>query len=181
MEEVVISSRVNLSLLVDHINGLPKRVYFRAPEWSDDDESSEDATGEYFFDNDIPDDTPACKIKPFLVPNLKFTILYGGSTCEAPAKIIEHVPESFFSLKMPPAHLLSLGGAFPLRDKVDLIFKRKLTIFVEILECCTVEVPESLLYHILPFIWGDNISNGVLHDIVLAVGKLLARDPNPNL
>ena len=115
-------------------------------------------------------------------PNLKFTILYGGSTCEAPAKIIEHVPESVFSLKMSPAHfMLSLGVAFPLRDKVDLIFKRKLTIFVEILECCTVEVPESLLYHILPFIWGDNISNGVLHDIVLAVGKLLARDPNPNL
>ena len=131
------SSRVNLSLLVDHINGLPNNHHH-------------------------------------LHPNLKFKILSGGSTCEAPAKIIEHVPSSFFSLEMSTAHLKSLSGITPLREKVDLIFKRRLGIFADILQCSMVEVPESLLYHILPFLWGGDVSKGVLNDIVTYIGSLLS-------
>ena len=130
------SSRVNLSLLVDHINGLPNNYH--------------------------------------LDPNLKFKILYGGSTCESPAKIIEHVPSSFFSLEMSTAHLLSIDGIVPLHKKVDLIFKRRLGIFADILQCSTVEVPVSLLYHILPFLWGGDVSKGILKDVVTYVGSLLS-------
>ena len=114
-------------------------------------------------------------------PNLKFTILYGGSTCEAPAKIIEHVPESFFSLKMSPAHLLSLGGAFPLRDKVDLIFKRKLGIFAEILQfAAKVKVHETLLHHILPFLWADEVPMGLLQEAVTNVGWSVCKSVERN-
>ena len=132
------SSRVNLRLLVDHINGLPN-------------------------DDDVD-----------LDPNLKFKILYGRSTCEAPAKIIEHVPSSFFCLEMSTAHLESLTDIIPLHEKVDRIFKRRLGVFADILQCSTVEVPESLLYHILPFLWGGDVSKGVLNDIVTYVGSLLS-------
>ena len=135
VKEVVMSSRVNLSLLVDHINSLPNNHYH-------------------------PD------------PNLKFRILYGGSTCAAP-KIKEHVPSSFFSVEMSTAHLKSLNGVLPLRKKVDSIFKRKLGIFAEILAGAEVDVHETLLYHILPFLWGGKISEGVLKEVVAYVGALL--------
>jgi len=135
VKEVVMSSRVNLSLLVDHINGLP----------NDD------------FDLD---------------PNLKFKILYGGSTCAAP-KITEHVPSSFFSLEMSTAHLLSINNIIPLHEKVDIIFKRKLGIFADILCAAKVKVHETLLHHILPFLWGGKVSKGVLQEIVASVGVLL--------
>ena len=162
VEEVVISSRVNLSLLVDHLGNRPSRSYY------------DDNYDEYMFDDDIPDDAPADEIEPYLDPNLKFTILYGGSTGPAPPKIQEHVPQSFFCLEMSPAHLKSLDDIPPLHEKVDLIFKRKLGIFADILQCSTVEVHESLLYHILPFVWGGDVSIGVLSDIVTYIGSLLS-------
>ena len=128
------SSRVNLSLLVDHINNLPNNI--------------------------------------LLDPNLKFKILYGGSTCAAP-KIKEHVPSSFFSVDMSTAHLKSLDGIVPLHKKVDSIFKRKLGIFAEIFMGAEVDVHETLLYQILPFLWGDKISKGVLKEVVAYVSALL--------
>ena len=37
-----------------------------------------------------------------------------------------------------------------------------------------VEVHESLLYHILPFLWGGDVSKGILKDVVTYVGSLLS-------
>ena len=169
VREVVMSSRISLELLIDHIGSLPERFYYNNQE------------DRYYFDNNddgIPDDAPAGEIEPYLDPNLKFTILYGGSTGPAPAKIIEHVPESAFRLEMSPAHLKSLNGVVPLHEKVDFIFKRKLGIFADVLRCCCckTEVPEALLHHILPFLWGGKISNSILKEVVAEVGNLLS-DP----
>ena len=132
------SSRVNLTLLVNHINGLPEAMH-----------------GQQFLDSE-----------------LKFKIVYGGLNCSA-AKIIEHVPSSFFSLEMSTAHLLSINNIIPLHEKVDVIFKRKLGIFADILCAAKVKVHETLLHHILPFLWGGKVSKGVLQEIVASVGVLL--------
>ena len=153
------SSRVNLSLLVDHINDLPKQYFYDEHEYS--------------FDSDIPFDEIA-NDDVHLDPNLKFKILYGGSTCEAPAKITEHVPSSFFSLEMSAAQLKSLDDITPLHEKVHSIFKRRLGIFAGILQCSTVEVHESLFYNILPFLWGGDVLKGILNDVVTYVGSLLS-------
>ena len=65
-----------------------------------------------------------------------------------------------------------------MREKVHSDFKAKLGIFADILkkECAKVEVPEVILYTILPFLWGDKISEGVLNDVVTYVGSLLDSD-----
>ena len=159
VKEVVLSSRVNVGQLVDYIIGLPKRVSSSGLSYDED-----------YFDDGIPDNVPADEIKFFLDPSLKFKVLYGGSTGAAPAKIIEHVPESFFSFEINSGS----DSVIPLREKVDSIFKRKIRIFAHVLQCSSkVEIHEALLYHILPFLWGGDISEGILRDTVAHVGKLL--------
>ena len=158
IQEVVMSSRVNLELLTSYICGLPASYYF-------------DSLNEVRRYDDVVALIPDM---PFLNPNLKFKILYGGNTCAVPAKIEEHVPESFFSLDISLAHLMSLRDIVPLHEKVHTIFKRKLVIFSEILQCSKVKVHETLLYRILPFLWGGKISEGVLKGVVAEIGRLLS-------
>ena len=142
------SSRVNLSLLVEYINSLS---------------------------NDELD------------PNLKFKILYGGSTCAAPAKINEHVPGSFFSFDVTAKMLSSFPeinvglGRDVLRDEIESKFDAKLPIFADILNLfgSTVELTEPLLYSILPFLWGE-VSSKILKETVTKVGKLLNNNPGRN-
>ena len=74
------SSRVNLSLLVDHINGLPEN------------------------------DPNAWGTAPFLKPNLKFKFLYCGPTTTALPPINQHFPESFFSFDVSTEELKQMAA-----------------------------------------------------------------------
>ena len=140
------SSRVNLGLLVDHINSLP----------------------ETFLDY-------RQKALPFLDPNLKFKILYCGptsSTSTALPPINQHFPESFFSFDVSTEELKQMA-AQSLHGKVQSAFMDKVSAYAALLQHKTFEIPKEVLYVLLPFLYGDALTTPMLNDIVAMVGKLM--------
>ena len=157
------SSRVNLGLLVDYINGLPKRLYF---PWDDE-------SGEWMFDDSIPDYVPAFEIESFLDPDLKFKFLCCGARSTARPPLSSHIPLSFFSFDVSTEELKKLGRR-SLRGKVDSAFEDKVSTYVDLLKPTTL--PEDVLYFILPYIYGgeDCLTGEMLAQIVATAKKLLA-------
>ena len=148
VKEVVTSSRMNLELLVDHINSLPKWCRFRG-------------------------ETVA-----FLDPDLTIKILHGGSKKAAPTKIREHVPESVFCFEITAIHLVYVQKIFgdfkAIRAKFESKFGAMLSAFADILSrFSNAELPDALLYDILPFLWGDKVSKLILKDAIAQVAELL--------
>ena len=144
------SSRVNLGLLVDHINSLP----------------------ETFIDYHREE-------VPILDPNLKFKILYRGptsSTTTALPPINQHFPESFFSFDVSTEELKKIHSqsqSQSLHDKVQSAFTNKLAAYAALLRRKTFDIPEEVLYVLLPFLYGKKLKPPMLNDIVEEVGLLM--------
>ena len=133
------SSRVNLSLLVDHMNGLP-----------------------YYVNLD---------------PNLKFKILYycGPTTTTAPPPLKRHFPESYFSYDVSTEELKQMAAQSSLQGKVQAAFNDKLSAYVALLQRKTFQIPEDVLYVLLPLLCGNALDDTMLADIVVEVGGLMAK------
>ena len=170
VHEVVISSHVSLGMLVDYINGLPKMRYYNPLEdehyFDDDipDKRHRPKPHHYLgFDEfelamiedhnldpsqmNYPDDDDG-KVRPFLDPDLKFKVLYGGPATLAsslpPLKASEHVPESFFSFSISPRDVKSLyksDGDGALHSLVESAFIHKLSPYAEVLNCKATALP----------------------------------------
>ena len=143
------SSRVNLGLLVDHINSLPETY----SDWQQ---------MEFLF----------------LDPNLKFKILYycGRATTTLPP-LNQHFPESFFSFDVSTKELKQIHSQSQslLRKKVHAAFIDKISMYAALLQCKSTELPKDVLYVLLPFVCGKpTLSERQLADIVAAVGKMLS-------
>ena len=132
------SSRVNLSLLVDHINGLPETKYNR----------------------------------PFLDPDLKFKFLYCGPTTTTLPPLNQHFSESFFSFDVSTKELKQIAAQSSLHRKVQSAFFNNLSAYAALLQRNTFEIPKEVLYVLLPFLHGDALTEPMLNDIVVEVGKL---------
>ena len=135
------SSRVNLWLLVDRINSLPKtyRDLARPREES-----------------------------PFLDEDLKFKIL-SAPTSTAHPPIKQHFPESFFSFDVPTKELKKIGSQESLHDKVQAAFTAKLSAYAALLQRKNFAIPEEVLYVLLPFLHGETLTTPMLNDIVAEV------------
>ena len=157
VKEVVMSSKVDLSLLVEHIHNLPDTY---------------NARGKRIQTYDIY----THRTRPFLDPNLKFKVLYSGpSSAVASPPLTEHIPMSFFSFEASVEDLMSLHtdkGDDALLLKVDAAFASRLCIYASLLRCKTAELPEEILSDLLPFIYGDVLTNAMIGDIVSAVMKI---------
>ena len=152
VKEVVISSRVNLRVLANTLHDLEDAAY-------------EDG-------------------EPWLYPGLTFKVLYGGlpSVCSPllpPPNLNEHVPESIFSLAIAASNVTSLyykSGAGVIATKTHSSFMGlKVPLIAGIIKCSNPEIPEALLYHVLPFLWGNEVSEVVLKEVVAAVGEAVAK------
>lgn len=144
VKEVVMSSRVNLGLLVDHINSLP----------------------ETFLD-------VLQRESPILDPNLKFKILYSSLTTSTTLPPInQHFPESFFSFDVSTEELKKMHSqsqSQSLQDKVQSAVTDKLSAYACLLQRKTFDIPEEVLYVLLPFLHGDALTTPMLNDIVAEV------------
>ena len=140
------SSRVNLGLLVDHINFMLRET-----------------VQERKTRGDIP----------HLDPNLKFKILYSSPTTTNLPPLNQHFPESFFSFDVSTEELKKLGRR-SLRSSVDSAFEGKVAAYVDLLK--PTSLPEDVLYFILPFIYGgeDCLTDEMLLQIVSTTKRLLA-------
>ena len=151
VKDVVISARVNLGLLVDHISSLPDTYIYRG------------------------------KRITFLDPNLTFKVLYSGgkSSTAALPPLKEHIPISFFSFEILLKDLTPLwrsnGGKCDdaLLVKVESAFACRVRIYAALLRCKIAELPEEILHNLLPFIYGDVLTNAMIGDIVSAVKKIV--------
>ena len=144
------SSRVNLSSLVDHINGLPETYLV------------------------ITGGKPFRKEVPFLDPDMMFNILQNCAARGACPPISSHISECFFSFDISTEELKKLGRR-SLRGKVDSAFEDKVSAYVDYLLKPT-NLPEDVLYFILPYIYGgeDCLTDKMLLQIVATAKKLLA-------
>ena len=145
------SSRVNLGLLVEHINSLPETFLDRHQI-------------EYMSTE-----------SPFLDPNLKFKILYSSpTTSTALPPLNQHFPESFFSFDVSTEELKKIHSqSQSLHDKVQSAFINKLAVYAALLQRKTFDIPEEVLYVLLPFLCGKKLKTPMLNDIVAEVRKLL--------
>ena len=136
------SSRVNLGLLVEHINSLP----------------------ETFLDGG--------ETHHSLHPNLKFKILHAPtpSTTALPP-LNEHFPESFFSFDVSTKELKQMAAQSSLQGNVHAAFTKHISLYAALLKCKTVELPRDVLYVLLPFLHGKKLTPPMLKDIVAEVGK----------
>ena len=151
VREVVISSRVQLWLLVAYIRSLPETYICRAENF------------------------------PFLHPDLKFKVLYCGSsssTATDSPPINKHIPEAFFSFSITPNDLISLQankGDDALLTSVNSAFTSRISIYASLLRCKIAKPPEEILSIMLPFIYGDDLlSDAMLGDIVEMVKTITA-------
>ena len=92
VKKVEISSRVNLGLLVRYLASLPKMFF--------------EDMGAY-FDDEIPENADKQWVRPFLDPEFKFLVGFGGSQSVQPPKISEHAPVQFV---YSPKDLIDLFG-----------------------------------------------------------------------
>ena len=140
------SSRVNLGLLVEHINSLPET---------------------FLTEHEIEYMRKMC---PFLDPNLKFKILYSSpTTSTALPPLNQHFPESFFSFDVSTEELRQIGSQESLHDKVQAAFTPKLSAYVALLQRKNFAIPEEVLYVLLPFLHGETLTTPMLNDIVAEV------------
>ena len=105
----------------------------------------------------------------------KFNIKEVDDPARKVPKIEEHVPASFFSLEFSLDTLVSFWDVVPLHEQANFFFERKVRIFAEVLRCAKVEVPEAVLYHILPYLWGDKVAKFIVKDAVVEVSRLLSK------
>ena len=141
------SSRVNLSSLVDHINGLTETYL---------------SEGDEGFGEELPS----------IDPELKFKILQSCAARGAHPPLSSHISECFFSFDVSTEELKKLGRR-SLRSKVDSAFINKLSAYAALLQRKTFDIPEEVLYVLLPFLYGDSLTNPMLNDIVAKVGELM--------
>ena len=154
VSEVIVSSRVNVGRLAEHVARLPDK---KIDEYESEDEKDD-----------------------FLCPDLTFKVIYSGSAMTCP-RIEDHVHESFFSVCFTADELASLRwGWVTLRQRVDEEFSKKASSLAELLQCKSVELPKDVLYVVLPYLYGESLTKPMLRDIVVGVGKQLSsvRDGN---
>ena len=145
------SSRVNLGLLVEHINSLPET---------------------FLTEHEIEYMRKMC---PFLDPNLKFKILYSSpTTSTALPPLNQHFPESFFSFDVSTEELKQIHSqSQSLHGKVQSAFTNKLSAYAGLLQRKTRKIPEDVLYVLLPFLYGGALTAPMLNDIVAEVRILI--------
>merc|ERR1712072_1468882 len=147
-----VPSTVNLSLLVEHIDNLPRMYHL--------------CDGQFYFDDEIFDaGVPSNEIFPFLRPDLKFTAIY------------RDVPESSFSFDITLNALKLLhkinGEDDALSALVDCAFTNKFSLCAEVLKSKNLKLPEDVLHNIIAFIYGTlgdacDTVNSLMTDATLA-------------
>ena len=133
------SSRVNLSLLIDHIH-----------------------------------------IHEMGESNLNFKVLHSCSLLAAPPMNL-HIHESLFSFDFTRDELLSFhkNHAGLLSARVKFEFTKTISTYAALLCCKRRELPESILYEILPFLGGETLPKAVLEEIVYSVGEEMKKQEGP--
>ena len=121
--------------------------------------------------------------EPFLDPNMKFRVLHSLSSVAVP-RMNQHVHESFFSLDFSVDELKSFHndheGLLPARVKFEFS-KAISSTYAALLRCKRRELPESILYEILPFLGGESLPKAILKEIVAEVGKEMKKREGPEL
>ena len=142
VQEVVLSSRVDLQLLFHHINSID--VF-----------------------------PTATKLNSY--PNFK--IIQCSSLLDAPP-----IHESFFSVDFTFGELSTIAELSSndfmsrkdlLQDVVKLQFAKMIRAYAGLLRCTRRDLPESILYEILPFIGGENLTEIMIKEIVAEVARVM--------
>ena len=120
--------------------------------------------------------------KPFRDPSMTFRVLHGFSSFAfLPMNL--HIHESFCSVDFTVDELKSFHndheGLLPARVKYE--FTKTISMYAALLRCKRRELPESILYEILPFLGGESLPRARLNEIVADVGKEIKKQEGPEL
>ena len=141
VQEVVISSRVDLSLLVLHMKQLPELNSKAKPFLRPDLEFKVLYGG--------PPNTPPPQQVIEHVPESIFSF--------------DVTPSDLFSLH-------GSGGSNIMVEKVDRAFRETFVArFVEVSQSSKVEIPIDIFYHVLHYLWGTDVSACILRETVGAI------------
>ena len=120
--------------------------------------------------------------EPFLDPNMKFRVLHSRSSFVTPPMNL-HIHESFCSVDFTVDELKSFHndheGLLPARVKYE--FTKTISTYAALLRCKRRELPESILYEILPFLGGESLPRAMLNEIVTEVGREMKKQEGPEL
>ena len=120
--------------------------------------------------------------KQFLDPQMMFKVLHSRSPVAVPPMNL-HIHESFFSVDFTVDELKSFHndheGLLPARVKYE--FTKTISTYAALLRCKRRELPESILYEILPFLGGESLPRAMLNEIVAEVGKEMKKQEGPEL
>ena len=112
----------------------------------------------------------------FLDFDLKFKVLYSGSSFgSSPRPLSEHMHESFVTFDITADDLISLHrarGESSLLRRTEFAFIHKASIFADVLG--PTSLPVEALHFILPFLYGDKLTEEMMDEIVDAAGNWLA-------
>ena len=121
--------------------------------------------------------------EPFLNPDMKFRVLHSLSSVALPPMNL-HIHESFCSVDFTVDELKSFHndheGLLPARVKYEFA-KAISSTYAALLRCKRRELPESILYEILPFLGGEALPKAILKEIVAEVGKEMMKREGPEL
>ena len=117
--------------------------------------------------------------KPFLNPDMKFRVLHSLSSVALPPMNL-HIHESFFSVDFTLDELKSFHNDHKglLSARVKFEFEKTVSTYAAVLRCKRRELPEPILYKILPFLGGDSLPEAMLKEIVAEVGKEMKKPVN---
>ena len=107
-----------------------------------------------------------------------------SDTNALPPALKRHIPESFLSFDIFTKDLpcfLATDGDNALRAKVRAAFIRKVSIYASLLRCKMAKPPEEILSILLPFIYGDIFSGPQLGDVIAAVKGIVNLNINLGL
>ena len=144
VKEVVMSWRVNLGLLVDHLKSRPRRKNIL------------DANERGLVD---------MHTLPFLDPKLKFRVLF---------KSVPESFFSFDVSPAAIKLLHKQQGDGALMTLVESAFAHKISLHAEILKCMDVELPAEITANIVPFIHGKGLTDEAIGNIVTTVKELMS-------
>ena len=120
--------------------------------------------------------------KQFLDPQMMFKVLHSRSPVAVPPMNL-HIHESFFSVDFTVDELKSFHndheGLLPARVKYE--FTKTISTYAALLRCKRRELPESILYEILPFLGGESLPRAMLNEIVTEVGRAMKKQEGPEL
>ena len=120
--------------------------------------------------------------KQFLDPQLMFRVIHSRSSVAVPPMSI-HIHESFCSVDFTVKELKSFHndheGLLPARVKYE--FTKTISTYAALLRCKRRELPESILYEILPFLGGESLPKAMVKEIVIEVGKEMKKQEGPEL